>query len=73
MFPQPTIAHYFIKLLNEKGILLRDYTQVSLTCIFMDEGWLQAVIIAINSNKYKLVTGKVFPLRIKESICKLII
>ncbi|KAM3173730.1 NAD-dependent protein deacetylase sirtuin-2 [Hymenolepis weldensis] len=26
-YAKPTIAHYFIKLLNEKGILLRDYTQ----------------------------------------------
>nr|CDS30116.1 chromatin regulatory protein sir2 [Hymenolepis microstoma] len=24
---KPTLAHYFIKLLNEKGLLLRDYTQ----------------------------------------------
>lgn len=25
---KPTLAHYFIKLLNDKGLLLRDYTQV---------------------------------------------
>ena len=25
---QPTITHYFIQLLDEKGLLLRNYTQV---------------------------------------------
>lgn len=25
---KPTLAHYFIKLLYDKGLLLRDYTQV---------------------------------------------
>lgn len=25
---QPTITHYFIRMLNDKGLLLRNYTQV---------------------------------------------
>lgn len=28
IFPQPTTTHYFIKMLNDKGQLLRNYTQV---------------------------------------------
>lgn len=26
--PQPTVCHYFMRLLKEKGLLLRCYTQV---------------------------------------------
>ena len=26
--PQPTLSHYFIRLLAEKGLLLRNFTQV---------------------------------------------
>lgn len=29
---QPTVCHYFIRLLKEKGLLLRCYTQVGHTC-----------------------------------------
>ena len=29
---QPTITHYFIRMLNDKGLLLRNYTQVQNLC-----------------------------------------
>jgi NAD-dependent SIR2 family protein deacetylase len=42
LYFQPTLCHYFIRLLQEKGILLRHYTQVSIIvvqlrikCIFL--------------------------------------
>ena len=35
-FLQPTMSHYFIRLLAEKGLLLRNYTQVCVcVCVCM--------------------------------------
>ena len=37
--PQPTVCHYFIRLLKEKGLLLRCYTQVGGRGRPWEEGW----------------------------------
>lgn len=67
---QPTTCHYFIRLLKEKGLLLRCYTQVGVrvasreegpgTCLGMHYSWVHRTAVwAAQADMGTLLTSQV--------------
>ena len=65
---QPTITHYFIRMLNDKGLLLRNYTQVQNLCSHFPMFFEVDIICCVKVNL--IITAKSFFCHERQLFCK---